>query len=545
MKNALLILFISFLITTGAIAQIKVEKLPEPVNTIYNEVSCVISKKGNRLYFTRNSHPQNLNTGRSNSRFNRYPPEIRDTMAQIIYGDKYANLTDLHNLDKVNFSYTYSSVNQDIWVAELKSKSKFVVWHPGSPINTANNNSVCSTYGKDGLLLFGEYEKNFSRTIGYSSTRELANKKFTKPTNLKINKYYTGQIKALSTGTGTKKNAFISGNVMVFSELMDFNFGEEDIYVCFYNKTKKQWSEPMNVGTNINSYETENRPVLSSDHKTMFFSSEREGRFNIYVSHRLDDTWLRWSKPEKLPAPINSAYNDGYLYLDNEDEYAYFCSDRGGNYDIYRFVVPEKYLENELETKVVAQLFDRLSGTSVEGDVKIKFGTDSIFHSNKKEVDVKVGKASKVTFQVSKDGYYPLDTLVVMSKDKKKISLKLTKIKKGEKIVLHNINFKTGKAEIEYVSKPELIRLLRIMQSNPSLRIRVEGHTNNIGNAEGLRKLSEERAQMICDFLIGHGISSERLEAKGFGGAQPRYNNDVAETRRKNRRVEMVILGND
>jgi outer membrane protein OmpA-like peptidoglycan-associated protein len=84
--------------------------------------------------------------------------------------------------------------------------------------------------------------------------------------------------------------------------------------------------------------------------------------------------------------------------------------------------------------------------------------------------------------------------------------------------------------------------IVKLMQQNPSLKLRVEGHTDNQGNAAANQALSEKRAQAVVAWLTGKGISASRLVAKGFGAGKPMADNNTEDGRAKNRRVELAKM---
>ena len=107
---------------------------------------------------------------------------------------------------------------------------------------------------------------------------------------------------------------------------------------------------------------------------------------------------------------------------------------------------------------------------------------------------------------------------------------------------LNHAYFFTGKAEISNSSYRELNKLLQMMEANPEMKIRVDGHTDNQGDPELNMDLSEQRAQAVRNFLIEAGINEERIEYKGWGDTMPLTDNSNEIERQKNRRVEIVII---
>jgi outer membrane protein OmpA-like peptidoglycan-associated protein len=112
----------------------------------------------------------------------------------------------------------------------------------------------------------------------------------------------------------------------------------------------------------------------------------------------------------------------------------------------------------------------------------------------------------------------------------------------GQTIPLKNIYFEFDKHELMPRSFVELNKLLKIMQDNPALNIRIVGHTDALGDDRYNLNLSQRRAQAVVDYLTQHKISRSRLLARGEGEAHPVASNDSDEGRAENRRVELVVL---
>jgi len=128
------------------------------------------------------------------------------------------------------------------------------------------------------------------------------------------------------------------------------------------------------------------------------------------------------------------------------------------------------------------------------------------------------------------------DTLIL-----KNFSMK--KMKVGASVVLHNIFFEFNSSTLTPESYPELARVIKFMDSNPTIRVEIDGHTDNVGSAEYNLKLSEERAKSVARYLIKQGVDPSRIMYKGFGFSQPVATNETEEGRAQNRRVEFKIIG--
>jgi OOP family OmpA-OmpF porin len=102
------------------------------------------------------------------------------------------------------------------------------------------------------------------------------------------------------------------------------------------------------------------------------------------------------------------------------------------------------------------------------------------------------------------------------------------------------VNFDTGKADLKADGLGTAKEIARMMTASPSLRLAVEGHTDNVGDAAANRTLSEARARSVMAAIVAAGVDAGRLSAAGFGAERPIADNRSEDGRAKNRRVELV-----
>lgn len=111
-----------------------------------------------------------------------------------------------------------------------------------------------------------------------------------------------------------------------------------------------------------------------------------------------------------------------------------------------------------------------------------------------------------------------------------------------QRFTLEGVLFDTGNAHIKEESFPRLDRVVEYMTYMTQSRIRISGHTDNVGNPRGNMRLSEARAEAVRTYLIEHDIDGSRVEAVGHGDENPVATNDTEEGRAQNRRIEAVEL---
>lgn len=109
-------------------------------------------------------------------------------------------------------------------------------------------------------------------------------------------------------------------------------------------------------------------------------------------------------------------------------------------------------------------------------------------------------------------------------------------------VAVYGIHFETGKSAILPDSTATLDQVKQLLDSRPDLKLRVEGHTDNVGNPAVNQKLSQERANAVVNWLVAQGIDKSRLAAQGFADTKPVDDNGTEEGRAKNRRVELARM---
>ena len=109
-------------------------------------------------------------------------------------------------------------------------------------------------------------------------------------------------------------------------------------------------------------------------------------------------------------------------------------------------------------------------------------------------------------------------------------------------IILHNIFFESGSAQLKNESAVELNSLSSFLVENPTISIEIRGHTDSVGSEENNLRLSEDRANAVVDALKTRGINENRLISKGFGEMSPIADNSTDEGRKQNRRTEFYVL---
>lgn len=394
------------------------------------------------------------------------------------------------------------------------------------------------------------------------------------------------KLKHIDTDAHESSACYSPDQQMLFfvSDKKKDSYGGKDIFYSVWDKEKEEWSMPSNLGPKVNTEYDEEAVFMHADGKTLYFSSKGHttmGGFDVFQTVLQDSVW---SQPVNLGYPVNSSEDDVFLVMAANGRHGYYAThhrDSYGEKDIYKiiFLGEDKELVSTLEDPLLAGVSnpvsihvpepsapimssettllkgvikDKDSNTSVSATIEI---TDNETHeviatykSNSKTgkylLTLPSGKNYGITV-VSDDYLFHSENLNIPSYSTYKEIFKeidLAKIDVGALIVLKNIFFDSRESTIRKESIPELERLVELLKSNPSIKIEISGHTDNIGAEDYNKNLSEERAKAVVDYLIKKSVDTARLEYAGFGYSKPISSNETEEGRQLNRRTEFKVI---
>jgi len=517
----------------------------DSVNSSYDEQNPRLSPDGNQLYFTRSGHPDNV-----------------------------GGIID----------------RGDIWVSNKNTDGSWgAAQHAGAVLNHPGLNGVVG-FSADSKTIYllnyydpdGQGGGNLRNGIAKSTW---SNGGWTAPERLKIT-YFANSSEYI--------NAHISADekVLLLSIRSFQTFGNEDLYVTF-KQPDGSWLQPRNLGNTINTSSEEWAPFLSADKSTLYFSSNGhggEGSRDIFVSKRLGESWTNWSQPVNLGNEVNTRGVELGYFIPVQGEMAYFSSTQNseGFGDLFNY--PLSALEKAAQEVVVTtptpeeteepvaqdpapetptvpeksmvvmtlQVVDTRTDKPLDADVTLTFGgeeaiikTGEIESADKKWI-MSFEEGTRVYVEITAEGYLnykeeflaEASTLVLDPEFDSSEGFRLTPNTVGTKIRISNVLFERSKASFADPTKARvnLDRLVELMQANPEMEIRLEGHTDNQGNPKLLKQLSLERVEAVKAYLVNKGVGAKRIKTAGFGGENPVARNSNETGRGENRRVEFVII---
>ncbi|PIY05126.1 MAG: hypothetical protein COZ21_04755, partial [Bacteroidetes bacterium CG_4_10_14_3_um_filter_31_20] len=455
----------------------------------------------------------------------------------------------------------------------------------GSPLNNKYNNFVQSITPDGNTLLIGNvYNLDGGMAPGASiSNRTKDGWSFPEKQNIKNFKNDNQFVNYFLTND----NKFL-----LIAMENSSSYGGLDLYVSF-RTGENNWSEPQNLGAVINTAANDYSPFLASDGVTLYYSTSGisgYGKEDVFMSRRLDDSWLNWSEPQNLGNEFNTKGSETKFTIPASGEHIYFSSTENsiGLNDFFRIKLPEEVQPVDITTHNVEigntkfayyavpfkSSFDSLKGVvrndlnekninkatiylidTITGDT-IAFSTtndngkfemtvpkrddESIDERDLQLVIVGDGYEKKV---INIDAqYFESEYLIIGNVDTKmKVEMKVEKV-----IEFHNIYFDYGKAELNQNSISVLDKIVQIMNENKKMVIELSAHTDCQSSSDFNFNLSQKRATNAKNYIISNGISQDRIAAKGYGKTRLLTHCDclkcTEDEHALNRRIEVKIL---
>jgi outer membrane protein OmpA-like peptidoglycan-associated protein len=483
----------------------KPENLGDNINSIYDEVAPMISPDGKTIYFVRKFHPENAGG----------------------FNDQ-----------------------DDIWFSKKDENGKWMTSkNTGSPLNNKYNNFVQAiTPDGNSLLLGNLYNKDGTTGAGVSLTYR-TKQGWALPEKQVIDDFINLNAYA---------NYFLSndGKFLLMAIERNDSYGELDLYVSF-RKGDNKWSKPLNLGPVINTSVNDYSPFLAADGVTLYYSTAGHsgfGKEDIFVTTRQDDTWQNWSDPLNLGSVLNSPESDTKYNIPASGEYAYYSTTNNskGKNDLFRIKLPTK-----IKPKPVVLISGKVLNEKTNAPVDARIIVEELPGGNEVAIartDPNTGEfkiilpaGKKYGFRAIGLGFFETNRSIDLSDVTEYTEIddemmRLAPIEVGQIVRLNNIFFEFAKAVLLPESFPELDRTAEFLKNNPGITIEIAGHTDDVGSEETNQKLSQKRAQSVTDYIISKGIDPKRLTTMGYGESRPVAFNSDEEGRAMNRRVEFKIL---
>lgn len=330
------------------------------------------------------------------------------------------------------------------------------------------------------------------------------------------------------------------GRFLIFASDMPGGYGGKDLWYTEYDRRTDTWSEPKNMGPEINTAQDELFPSFGLNGDLYFASAGHVGLggLDIYVAKKVG-TEYKWGTPENMGAPINSKDNE-FSLTEKDDKSGYFTSDRkkdNNRTNIYSYEIPPNLFTLRV---VVSKLgsSERVNGATVE--VKTAEGTFTgvtneegmVFWEKKPNGDRYIGEDGMFSVKLLPlEGYHENRQMVEFTteglEDNQDFYFALNMVPKTP-IRLPEVRYRLGSAELMMIedsinSKDSLNFVVNMLEEYPGMIIRLVSHTDSRGSASANEKLAQRRAQSCVNYLVNErGVPKERLVPVGKGENEPR-----------------------
>jgi outer membrane protein OmpA-like peptidoglycan-associated protein len=508
--------------------KILVEKLDENVNSSFMEARPLIAPDGRTLYFSRAFHPDNVGGEKDES------------------------------------DIWYSAI--DDASGEWKEASNI-----GSPLNNRGANYV-SSITPDGnamtVLLGNQYAGKNRMKPGVSISTKTSSG-WSTPQDVDI---INANIET------TDGHYFLANNrkTIIMSVYRYDAFGGTDLYVSFLQPDGR-WTEPLNLGNDINTAHMETSPYLAADNETLYFSTggySGYGESDVYISRRLDDTWTNWTEPENLGPDINGEGNDMFFNIPPSGKYAYYArSDQRDPGDIHRIELPIFYqpapvasvsgttlLEKTGEpvqakitytlqpenTEIGFVMSDSITG---EYEILLPVGSAYTYRAEAPEMEaventINLGEETDFS-EIRKDIVFSGEPTPVLAKGPEEEPAEEA-VTPQKDAAVETSDFTAKEVYFDFASEhldpgkyPFLKQVAEYLKNHSNVVLVLSGHTDNIGPDQYNLGLSRRRAIAVKQYLLQRGVEEEQVVVEAYGQAKPVATNDTPEGRSKNRRVEL------
>ncbi len=412
----------------------------------------------------------------------------------------------------------------------------------GGTINTGHNEGAHCISADGKLLLYTICNERF--TLGscdiYRSEHDLQG--WTPPANL------GAPVNSVSWDGQPSISA--DGSTVYFVSSRKGGYGGKDIWSCTWEND--YWSDPVNLGSDINTAGDEQTPFIHFDDQTLYFCSDGHpgmGSHDLFVARRTNG---QWGTPVNLGHPINTQGAESGLTVSLNGQRGYFAAQREDGYgglDIYEFGLPP-FARPFRVAYVKARIRDHVTGSPIAALVHAydlqgkRIDTRRIARNG--DIMFCLPAGTSYSFQVEKEGYllqsvhFRLDDTV--TRDAYLYEIALLSVAEGQTAILRNVFFETDSDALRPESDKELEVLHGFLVKHPALIVEIGGHTDNTGSLTYNLDLSMRRAKRVVDHLVSKGIDQSRLIANGYGPERPVADNDTPEGRAENRRTEFRIM---
>ncbi|MBL3656719.1 PD40 domain-containing protein [Fulvivirga sp. 2943] len=324
-------------------------------------------------------------------------------------------------------------------------------------------------------------------------------------------------------------------------------FGLSDIYYSIKDDVNGKWGKAKNMGPIINTRNSEVSPFFHHKRHVLYFSSNGQnlnfGEFDIYKSYYSNGNW---TEPQNIGPLVNGPGSEFYFTIDSKSENLYYArsvKDNMLNLDLYSFPVPMG-AQPGATTKVTGSLTDEQTGKPFKGIVSIIDLDNGIevapkFLRPDGSFEFNLINNNNYLLIIQGEEFFRIEEIFYLDGE---MEMHRTTSPISSKIKFQSMEFEENKADLTTPMYGDLDKIADFMLDNPSINLRINGHTDSDGKEDFNLKLSQDRADIIKEYLVHFGgVEEGRITAKGYGSSKPIVKEVTQADKHLNRRVEFQI----
>lgn len=336
-----------------------------------------------------------------------------------------------------------------------------------------------------------------------------------------------------------------NGDTLFFASDRLSGFGGSDIY--FSRKGRGQiWLPCENLGPVVNTRNDEVSPYYHTLRRVLYFSSSGQlvsfGGFDIYKTYSIDSTW---SEPVNVGPFINTPSDEYYFAINGDAKIIFYAqSDTNrSDLDLFSFPLPME-AHPDATVKFSGSLREERTGEIFTGTVAIfdleerrmiapkRTSADGSFEFN-------LINKRKYLLVVDGENFFRLEQVFFLDGPQKKD----IQLKNIQTVQFKSVEFELGSSRLSPQMENDLHLVIKFLTEHPDFELSIEGHTDTSGYADANKKLSQERADVIKEYIVSYGkFENDRIKAIGYGEERPLVRELTEMDRKTNRRVEFRLF---
>lgn len=463
-----------------------------------------------------------------NSELSDYAPTLSSSDQTLVFTSKrnshHRGIDPVYDEDLFFTEYSYGGWNKTKEFKELNTR-----YNEGS-----------ATLSKDGRTLF------FARCNSPDSYGDCD--------------IFTASLQQDSTW-GQVKNLGVNVNSITWDSHPSLSFAEDTLYFAsdriggfglsdLYFTTRTEdggWSKAVNMGPIINTRNSEVSPFYHNARNVLYFSSNGQslnfGEFDIYKSYYIGNNW---GEPKNIGPLVNGPGSEFYFTIDSKAQDLYYArsvEDNMTNLDLYSFPVPME-AQPGATTKVEGSLTDEETGKPFKGIVSIIDLDNGIevapkFLRPDGSFEFDLINNNNYLLIIQGEEFFRIEELFYLDGEMQ-LHKKTSPI--SSKMKFESLEFEEGRAALTTPMYGDLDKMADFLLDNPNFNLRISGHTDSDGREDFNLKLSQDRADIIKEYLVFFGgVEENRISAKGYGSSKPIVEELTDKDKKLNRRVEFEI----